>query len=101
MKECVFYFKVLKAGRSKELRALILLPDGKQPGISDFVRSFRQLGYDVKLENEKELIFKSVDGGEPYLLDITKIKIKGDTEDLPEHDGELRSIVEHLVRHEW
>ncbi|HUC94330.1 MAG TPA: hypothetical protein VMS09_20320 [Paenibacillus sp.] len=101
MKECIFHFKVLNGSQSKELRALILLPDDKQPGISDFVRSFEQLGYDVKLENEKELIFKPVDGKEPYLLDITKIKIKGDTEDMPDHDGELRSIVEHLVRHDW
>ncbi len=81
----------------KELRALVLVPNDKQPAISDFIACFDELGYKVKLENERELIFESLDGSQPYKIDITKIQIKGEPSDTNTHDGELRAILEHLI----
>lgn len=101
MRECIFHFKVIRNNESKLLRALIILDSNKQPSISDFIDTFKRMGYNVELENERELIFNSLDGKEPYKLDITKIEIKGETEDAPYHDGELRAIVEHLVKSGW
>lgn len=101
MRECLFHFKLMQGGKSKDLRALTMVPEEKQPDISDFIRAFHTLGYDVALENERELIFHSLAGTEPYKLDITKIELKGEHHEMPEHDGELRAILEHLVRNKW
>ncbi|MCR2803912.1 hypothetical protein [Paenibacillus soyae] len=98
MRECLFHFKVIEGGSSKEYRALTMIPDGKHPEISDFMRSFEGLGYKVKLENERELIFHSLDSGDPYKIDITKIELKGEEQDDIAHDGELRAILSHLIR---
>jgi hypothetical protein len=98
MRECIFHFKLIRDQEVKELRALVILPKDKQPSISDFVEAFDELGYKVELENEHELIFQSLTDDKPYKLDITKIQIKGETSDDPAHDGELRSILEHLIR---
>ncbi|MFC4101642.1 hypothetical protein [Paenibacillus xanthanilyticus] len=98
MKECLFHFKLIKDGQTKEYRTLAMIPEDKQPEISDFIASFEELGYKVDLANERELIFRSRPGEEPYKLDITKMEIKGAKhDDEAFHDGELRAILEHLV----
>ncbi|MCU6709806.1 hypothetical protein M6D81_14015 [Paenibacillus sp. J5C_2022] len=101
MRECIVHFKLIRGASSKMLRALIMLPKDKQPEISDFISAFAQLGYQVVLENERELIFAPSAAGETYKLDITSIEVKGETEEATEHDGELRAILEHLVRRGW
>ncbi|MFD0590740.1 hypothetical protein ACFQZE_22375 [Paenibacillus sp. GCM10027627] len=100
MKECIFHFKVIRADETKELRALIMLPEKKSPDISDFISAFSQLGYKVKLENERELIFAPATGGD-YKLDVTKIEIKGEDNERAQHDGELKAILEHLSKGSW
>lgn len=100
MRECIFHFKVIRGSSSKILRALIMLDREKQPTISDFTNAFLQLGYRVKLENERELIFAPTNG-EDYKLDVTRIEIKGEDNEQMQHDGELKAIVEHLVRTTW
>lgn len=100
LRECIFHFKFIDETGVKMLRALIFLPDDRQPSIKDFIAAFAQLGYNVKLENEQDLIFAPVSAKETYKLDITKIEMKGG-EDLPQHDGELRSILEHLRGGRW
>lgn len=100
LRECIFHFKFIDGPESKMLRALIFLPDDRQPSINDFIAAFAQLGYDVRLENEQELIFAPTNPKETYLLDITKIEMKG-AEELPQHDGEFRSIIEHLRGGKW
>jgi hypothetical protein len=101
MKECIFHFQLIKGAKSKDLRALILLSADKKPGITDFIHAFRELGYTVELENERKLIFHSLTGKEPYKLDITKIEIAGEQEETPVHDGELSTILENVIHHDW
>lgn len=101
MRECIFHFKVIKDDDTTTLRALILLGPNEEPSITEFIDTFRRMGYDVELENEHDLIFRSLDPKDSYKLDITKIEIKGETEEAPVHDGELRGIVESLIRTKW
>ncbi|MHA7965691.1 hypothetical protein ACX93W_16325 [Paenibacillus sp. CAU 1782] len=97
MRECIFHFKVIRGDKSKLLRALIMLEPNKRPTITDFIAAFKQLGYNVTLEDERELIFAPL-GGEDYKLDITKIEIKGEDNGEGYHDGELKSILDHLIK---
>ncbi|MHA6484854.1 hypothetical protein ACX1C1_23470 [Paenibacillus sp. strain BS8-2] len=97
MRECLFFFKYIQDGQAKEYRTLTMVPDGETPTIADFIQSFEELGYRVELENERELIFHSVEGNTPYKLDITKIELKGEEHDNDAHDGELRAILSHLI----
>ncbi|GKU80331.1 hypothetical protein [Paenibacillus sp. L3-i20] len=100
MRECIFHFKVIRGNSTKELRALIMLKEDKAPTITDFIEAFKQIGYNVRLENEQELIFAPA-GGEDYKLDVTRIEIKGEDGEKEQHDGELKSIVENLIRTKW
>lgn len=100
MRECIFHFKVIRGMDSKLLRALIMLPADRAPVINDFIEAFSQLGYRVKLENERELIFAPI-GGEDFKLDVTRIEIKGEDDIRMQHDGELKAILEHLVSGGW
>lgn len=97
MKECIFHFKVMRGGETKEIRGMVMLPDNKQPSIQEFIECFDGMGYHVTLENERELIFSSLPGEAPYKLDITKIEIKGMTEEPAAHDGELKAILQHIT----
>ncbi|MBH5319214.1 hypothetical protein I6N90_15530 [Paenibacillus sp. GSMTC-2017] len=98
MRECIFHFKVIRGNKTETLRALIMLDSNKTPTITDFIEAFEQLGYHVRLENEHELIFAPKGGKEDYKLDVTRIEIKGETDEQSQHDGELKALVEHLVR---
>jgi len=98
MRECLFYFKFITAEGAKEYRTLTMVPNGKTPVIADFIRSFGELGYKVELENERELIFHSLDSKAPYKLDITKIELKGEEHEDVVHDGELHAILSHLIK---
>ncbi|MCM3634414.1 MULTISPECIES: hypothetical protein [Paenibacillus] len=100
LRECIFHFKFIDGPETKMLRALIFLPDDRQPSIKDFIAAFAQLGYNVQLIDERDLIFAPTNSKETYKLDITKIEMKGGDE-LPQHDGELRSIIEHLRGGKW
>lgn len=100
LRECIFHFKFIDGSQTKMLRALIFLPDDRQPSIKDFIAAFAQLGYNVQLEDAQELIFSPTSSKETYKLDITKIEMKGD-EGKAYHDGELRSIIEQLRGGRW
>lgn len=100
LKECIFHFKYIENKQTKMLRALIFLPDDRQPNIKDFIAAFAQLGYNVRLENEVELIFAPTNTNETYKLDITKIEIEGE-EEAAQHDGNLKAIIENLRGGAW
>jgi len=99
LRECIFHFKFIDDTETKMLRALIFLPDDRQPSIKDFIAAFAQLGYNVKLVDEQDLIFAPTNNKDTYKLDITKIEMKGDEK--AQHDGELRSIIEQLRGGRW
>ncbi|GIQ69927.1 hypothetical protein DUZ99_16080 [Xylanibacillus composti] len=98
MRECIIHFKLIRENESKMLRTLLYLPKDRMPEIADFIRAFEEMGYPVKLVNERELIFDSLDGGKPFKLDITKIEVSGEEKDEPDFDMQLRAILEHLIR---
>ncbi len=101
MRECIVHFKLIKGSHSELLRGLLFLDKGQKPAIADFIDTFKRMGYDVQLENEQELIFAPLDPKETYKLDITKVEIKGESEDEGHEDLELRSIVGNLIRTKW
>ncbi|GIP15665.1 hypothetical protein J40TS1_13070 [Paenibacillus montaniterrae] len=100
LRECIFHFKFIDGPQTKMLRALIFLPDDRQPSIKDFIAAFAQLGYHVKLVDEQELIFAPTNSKETYKLDITKIEYKGG-EEKAQHDGDLKAIIEQLRGGRW
>ena len=101
MRECIFHFKLIRDNHTELLRALIILGPGKQPQLQDFLTAFKGMGYNVTLENERELIFASVNPKDPYKLDVTKLEIKGEGEDKAAQDAELRAILENLIKPSW
>lgn len=98
MRECIIHFKLIRQNESKMLRALTYLPNDRMPDISDFIQTFEEMGYPVELENERELIFDSVAADDSFKLDITKIEMSGEEKEDTDFDGELRAILEHLIR---
>ncbi len=101
MRECIFHFKLIRGSHTEMLRGLIILGASEKPTIQDFIDAFARMGYKVALEDEKELIFASLDTRDPYKLDITKLEIKGETEDKAATDAELRAILENLIKPSW
>ncbi|MFD0710843.1 hypothetical protein [Paenibacillus sp. GCM10027626] len=97
MKECLFYFKA-KGQDVHALRAVIMLEENKEPTVVDFIHCFDQLGYNTVPENKQRLTFRRVDTPTPYTLEVTKIKIKGETEDTMHFDGELRELLKELIQ---
>ena len=95
LRECIFHFKLIEGQQSKDLRALSFIPDDRQPSINDFVNAFTQLGYKVKLIDEKDLIFAPINPKETYKLDITKIEVKGD-KNKPYYDLELKGVIDAI-----
>ena len=91
LRECIFHFKLIDGNNTKDLRALLFVPDDRPPSIKDFIAAFAQIGYNVELENEKELIFAPKNRKESYKLDITKIELRAAVK-------ESRSTMENLGR---
>lgn len=100
LRECIFHFKLIDGQQTKDLRALTFIPDDRQPNINEFVTAFAQLGYNVKLIDEKELIFAPINNKETYKLDITKIEVKGD-KNKPYYDLELKGVIDAIRGSKW
>lgn len=100
LRECIIHFKLIEGQQTKQLRALNFIPDDRQPNINDFVTAFAQLGYNVKLIDEKELIFAPINIKETYKLDITKIEVKGD-KNKPYYDLELKGVIDAIRGSKW
>lgn len=100
MRECMVHFKLTKGNKDekKALRANIMLAEGKQPHIADFMHCFRQLGYDTELTSRQNLVFRTTNTTPPYHLEVTKVRIMGETEEAPYIDWELRALLKELIR---
>jgi hypothetical protein len=97
--ECIVHFKVIYPQETKMLRGLVFLESGQRPSINDFLGLFSRMGYDVKLTDEKDLIFKPVSGTKDYTLDIVRVELDDeDGEAKSYEDQQLRAILEQLIR---
>jgi hypothetical protein len=97
--ECIVHFKVIYPHETKMLRGLVMLEKGRKPSIEDFLRVFSRMGYDVKLTDEKDLIFKPLSGSKDYTLDIVRVELDGDDGEAKSYeDRQLKAILEQLLR---
>jgi len=97
MRECLFYFKA-KGKETPALRAVIMVEDGTKPKVTDFVNCFGQLGYRTVPENEQRLTFRRLDGDEPCILEVTKLRFRGEPELVPFLDGDMRKLLKELIQ---
>ncbi|UQZ34655.1 hypothetical protein C2I18_14655 [Paenibacillus sp. PK3_47] len=93
--ECIIHFDVQHPEGPKSLRGLLFLEPGKVPTESELIGMFKDMKFDVRLEDSEKLIFKPVNPGANY----SEIRITsfdggkpGSTE-----DRELKSIVGNLL----
>ncbi|MEK3833127.1 MULTISPECIES: hypothetical protein [unclassified Paenibacillus] len=93
--ECIVHFEVQHAEAVKPLRGLLFLEEGKTPGERELVEMFKDMKFNVRLDNREKWIFKPVAPGESYSeIRITSFdngKKSSTTE------GELKSIVGNLL----
>lgn len=93
--ECIIHFDVQHPEGVKSLRGLLFLEEGKVPGENEMVDMFKDMKFNVRLEDREKLIFKPVNPGENY----SEIRItsfdggKGNSKE----DNNLKSIVGNLL----
>ncbi|WP_010273211.1 hypothetical protein [Paenibacillus senegalensis] len=97
-KECLFYFKLNKDGEIKLLRANFMLDQNAEPTVADFIRCFRRLGYDTELSGRLSLTFRTTNTTPAYIIEVTKVTIRGETEETPFIDWERQAILKELLQ---
>ncbi|UVI33407.1 hypothetical protein [Paenibacillus spongiae] len=71
LQEHIVYFKIIRQKETTMLRGLLYLEENRQPTVEDFAQCLRESGHNVRIENEKEFIFRATDeSGNEYLIDI-------------------------------
>lgn len=93
--ECIVHFEVIHPEGPKQLRGLLFLEEGASPDESQLIGMFKDMKFDVRLEDREKLIFKPVNPGEKY----SEIRITGydggKSKNPQDHD--LKSIVGNLL----
>lgn len=65
------YFKIIRQDQTKLLRGLIYLEKHRQPTVEDFAQCLRDCGHNVRIEDEKQFIYRATDdSGNEYLIDV-------------------------------
>lgn len=92
--ECIVHFEVVHPEGPKRLRGLLFLDKGEIPGEAELVEMFKDMKFDVRLEDREKLIFKPVNPSN-YL----EIRIVGFDNGQPKNkdDHNLKSIVANLL----
>ncbi|AIQ15706.1 MULTISPECIES: hypothetical protein [Paenibacillus] len=93
--ECIIHFDVQHPEGIKSLRGLLFLEEGKVPGENELIGMFKDMKFNVRLEDREKLIFKPVNPGEKYSeIRITSFDSgKANSKE----DNELKSIVGNLL----
>lgn len=93
--ECIVHFEVEHPEGNKSLRGLLFLDDDQSPGEQELVGMFKDMKFNVRLDDREKLIFKPVNPGEKY----TQIRITSfDTgKENSAEDHNLKSIVGNLL----
>ncbi|MFS0724576.1 hypothetical protein [Paenibacillus sp. 1P07SE] len=69
-REHIVHFKIIRDGEVKRLRGLIRLEPGAEPTIAQFAQCLRECGHEVKLVDEKRVIFEGRRAGDEYKIDV-------------------------------
>ncbi|MFF2909463.1 hypothetical protein [Paenibacillus sp. NPDC057934] len=95
--ECIVHFEVVHPEGPKPLRGLLFLDEGATPGEAELIGMFKDMKFEVRLEDREKLIFKPVNAGANY----SEIRITGydtgNTQDQHKEDHDLKSIVGNLM----
>ncbi|MHA6534428.1 hypothetical protein [Paenibacillus sp. BAC0078] len=93
--ECIVHFEVEHPEGVKNLRGLLFLDEDQSPGEQELISMFKDMKFDVRLDDREKLIFKPVNPGEKY----SQIRITGfDTgKENSTEDHNLKSIVGNLL----
>lgn len=93
--ECIVHFEVQHPQGPKPLRGLLFLKEEQIPGEAELVGMFKDMKFDVRLDNREKLIFKPVNPGENY----SEIRITSFDNGQEKHkqDNNLKSIVGNLL----
>jgi hypothetical protein len=71
--ECIVHFEVVHPEGPKPLRGLLFLDEGTTPNEEQLTGMFKDMKFDVRLEDREKLIFKPVSAGAQFL----EIRITG------------------------
>lgn len=93
--ECIVHFDVQHSEGVKPLRGLLFLDEGKTPAEQDLIGMFKDMNFNVRLEDREKLVFKPVAPGEKY----SEIRITSfdSGKKSGKQDNELKSIVGNLL----
>ncbi|MBY9079959.1 hypothetical protein KIH86_10195 [Paenibacillus sp. HN-1] len=93
--ECIVHFEVVHPGGPKSLRGLLFIDDGAVPDESQLIGMFKDMGFDVRLDDREKLIFKPVNPASVF----SEIRITGYDEGNGKsgEDHDLKSIVGNLL----
>ncbi|WP_337102854.1 hypothetical protein [Paenibacillus sp. YIM B09110] len=87
-KEHIVHFKIIRGASSERMRGLIFLEENEQPTSEHFEQCLKQCGFEVRLANKEQFIYKPVDPSEDYTIDVL--------ENYGKQNGDLQS--DHLAR---
>lgn len=93
--ECIIHFDVQHSEGSKSLRGLLFVEAGKAPSEKELIDMFKDMKFNVRLEDHEKLIFKPVNPGESY-SEIRITSFDGGKASSKE-DNDLKSIVGNLL----
>jgi hypothetical protein len=94
--ECIVHFEVQRSEGVKALRGLLFLEEGKTtPGEQELLDMFKDMNFNVRLEDREKRVFKPVAPGEKY----SEIRITSfdNGSKNSKQDNELKSIVGNLL----
>lgn len=93
--ECIVHFDVQHADGIKSLRGLLFLEEGKAPGEQELLDMFKDMKFNVRLDDREKLVFKPLNPGEKY-SEIRITSFDGGHKSAKQ-DNELKSIVGNLL----
>ncbi|MRN55465.1 hypothetical protein [Paenibacillus monticola] len=93
--ECIVHFEVQHKDGPKPLRGLLFLDDGETPGETQLIDMFKEMKFNVRLEDREKLIFKPLNPGDPF----SEIRITSfdNGKDNYKEDHNLKTIVGNLL----
>ncbi|ASA25466.1 hypothetical protein [Paenibacillus donghaensis] len=93
--ECIVHFEVQHPQGPKPLRGLLFLKEDQVPGEAELVDMFKDMEFNVRLDNREKLIFKPLNPGESY----SEIRITSfdNGKEKYKQDNNLKSIVGNLL----
>ena len=93
--ECIVHFEVQHSEGVKPLRGLLFVDEGKTPGEQELIGMFKDMNFNVRLEDREKLVFKPVAPGEKF----SEIRITSfdNGKKNSKQDNELKSIVGNLL----